>query len=142
MPYIPYSSQYPYSQYPQYSQFQQTQQQSNLIHVQNEMQAREWAVAPGCSLMFIDDNLPYIYTKSAGTSQLEPAVFKIFKVSEIGTENAQISKPAPTEEIIPDHVQRAEIEAILADIEAIKEEIESIKKKRPKKEVIENESAE
>ena len=84
MAYNPY---YPY--YPQYQAMQQPQQQqSALIHVQSEQQAREWSVSPGSSLMFIDDNAPYIYTKTAGNSQLEPCVFKVFQVSEIGGQNA------------------------------------------------------
>lgn len=73
-----------YNPFPQPMQYQvpqmmQQTQQSNLIHVQSENQAREWRVDLGSSVMFIDDNAPFIYTKTAGSSQLEPAVFKRFK---------------------------------------------------------------
>lgn len=129
MAYNPY---FPY--YPQYQAMQQPQQQqSALIHVQSEQQAREWSVSPGCSLMFIDDNAPYIYTKTAGNSQLEPCVFKIFQVSEIGGQNAPKTGIEEKSITIPDYVTRAEYEAIMAQIDDIRKQI---------KELIENESAE
>ena len=129
MAYNPYYNQF--MQYPQYQQPQQ--QQSALIHVQSEQQAREWSVSPGSSLMFIDDNAPYIYTKTAGNSQLEPCVFKIFQVSEIGGQNTPITAAEDKGISIPDYVTRSEYEAIMAQIDDIREQI---------KELIENESAE
>lgn len=128
MAYNPYYNQF--MQYPQYQQPQQ--QQSALIHVQSEQQAREWSVSPGSSLMFIDDNAPYIYTKTAGNSQLEPCVFKVFQVSEIGGQNAPKTATENKDISIPDYVTRAEYEAITAQIDDIREQI---------KELIENESA-
>ena len=128
MAYNPY---FPY--YPQYQAMQQPQQQSALIHVQSEQQAREWSVSPGSSLMFIDDNAPYIYTKTAGNSQLEPCVFKVFQVSEIGGQNAPKTATEEKSISIPDYVTRAEYEAIMAQIDDIRKQI---------KELIENESAE
>lgn len=124
----------PYNPYYQYYQYQQPQQQqSALLHVQSEQQAREWSVSPGSSMMFIDDNAPYIYTKTAGNSQLEPCVFKIFKVSEIGQETPRNQAPAPGGVDIPEYVQRAEFEAFLSEFESIKEKV---------KELSANESAE
>lgn len=129
MAYNPY---FPY--YPQYQAMQQPQQQqSALIHVQSEQQAREWSVSPGTSLMFIDDNAPYIYTKTAGNSQLEPCVFKIFQVSEIGGQNAPKTAAEEKSITISDYVTRSEYEAITAQIDDIRKQI---------KELIENESAE
>lgn len=60
----------------------QQPQQSMIIHVQSEAQAREWAVAPNSSVTFIDDSSPYCYTKSMGMSMLEPPVFKRFRLEE------------------------------------------------------------
>lgn len=129
MAYNPY---FPY--YPQYQAMQQPQQQqSALIHVQSEQQAREWSVSPGCSLMFIDDNAPYIYTKTAGNSQLEPYVFKVFQVSEIGSQNAPKTVAEDKSISISDYVTRSEYEAIMVQIDDIRKQI---------KELIENESAE
>lgn len=69
----------------QYQNMQMPQQvtQSNvIIHVPSEKVAREWDVAPNCSVMFINDNEPYFYTKTAGASILEASVFKKFKITE------------------------------------------------------------
>jgi len=130
MAYNPY---YPY--YPQFQTMQQPQQQqqSALIHVQSEHQAREWSVSPGTSLMFIDDNAPYIYTKTAGNSQLEPCVFKIFQVSEITAKNAPQTGAEEKSIVISDYVTRAEYDAITAQLDDIRKQI---------KELTENESAE
>ncbi len=69
----------------QYQNMQMPQQvtQSNvIIHVASEEIARKWDVAPNCSVMFINDNEPYFYTKSAGASILETPVFKKFRITE------------------------------------------------------------
>lgn len=69
----------------QYQNMQMPQQvtQSNvIIHVASEEIARKWDVAPNCSVMFINDNEPYFYTKSAGASILETPIFKRFRITE------------------------------------------------------------
>ena len=110
----------PYYQVPQ-------AQQSNLIHVQSEAQAREWSVSLGSSVMFIDDNAPFIYTKTAGSSQLEPAVFKRFRVTEdVGPRSAQEAPQAASD--IPggklsEYLTRAEFEPFKAIVERIEKEM-------------------
>lgn len=109
---------YPGYNYPAYQP-----QQSNLIHVQSEQQAREWTVALGTSVMFIDDNSPYIYTKTAGSSQLEPAVFKRFRISEDNApQSAQIA-PQGGSNGEPDYVTKAEFEPFKAIVERIEKEL-------------------
>ena len=71
----------PQQSFPQNVIMQQPQN-STIIHVQSEAQAREWAIAPNSSVTFIDDSSPYCYTKSMGTSMLEPPVFKRFRLVE------------------------------------------------------------
>lgn len=84
----------------QIPQFQQNipvqPQNSTIIHVQSEAQAREWAVAPNSSVTFIDDKLPYCYTKSMGMSMLEPPVFKRFRLVE---EELSQEQPPPAPQI-------------------------------------------
>ena len=87
---------YNYNLYGQ--QFQPTQQfmqpqTNNIVHVQNEQQARAWTVAPNSSVMFIDDSSPHCYTKTMGMSQLEPPVFKCFKLVEVETSQQQVQEP-------------------------------------------------
>lgn len=79
-------------------QFQPTQQfmqpqTNNIVHVQSEQQARAWAVAPNSSVMFIDDSSPHCYTKTMGMSQLEPPIFKCFKLVEVETSQQQTQEP-------------------------------------------------
>lgn len=120
-----------YSYYPNYApymQYQQPQaQQSSFIHVQNEMQAREWSLAPNTSMMFIDDNSAYIYTKTAPNSQLEPAVFKRFKIIEDNTaENVQNTQeqPSNTPQVnLSDYITKAEFEPFKTLLEKIEKEL-------------------
>lgn len=81
----------PYQQaFQQYQQLAQNMppapQSGGFIRVQNEHQAREWHVAPGGSVTFIDENAPYCYTKSMGFSQFDTPVFKKFKLVEEAAE--------------------------------------------------------
>lgn len=79
-----------------FNPYQLQQPQASFIRVQNEMQAREWNVAPGSSVTFIDDNAPYCYSKSMGMSQFEPPVFKKFRlVEETPIQNVQNVQNVP-----------------------------------------------
>lgn len=114
----------PYAYNP-YQMYQAPQaQQSNLIHVQSEAQAREWSVALGSSVMFIDDNAPFIYTKTAGSSQLEPAVFKRFKITEDNNvQNAPQGGSEDSEDKLSAYLTRAEFEPFKAIVERIEKEL-------------------
>lgn len=124
-----------YNPYPQPMQYQipqmmQQAQQSNLIHVQSENQAREWRVDLGSSVMFIDDNAPFIYTKTAGSSQLEPAVFKRFKVLEdsgaLGAQNGTGQPPAVPQIDLSEYLTKAEFEPVRALIDDIQKRIKEL----------------
>jgi len=112
--------------YNPYYQMPQTQQ-SNLIHVQSEAQAREWTVSLGSSVMFIDDNAPFIYTKTAGSSQLEPAVFKRFRVTEdnapVSSQNEPQGSSEGSEDKLSAYLTKAEFEPFKAVIEKIQKEL-------------------
>lgn len=118
MPY-PY---YPYSPYMQY----QPQQQASFIRVQNEMQAREWNVAPGNSMTFIDDNAPYCYTKSMGMSQFDSPVFKRFRlVEEEPAQSIQNNAGTASNDSqvnLSEYMTKAEFEPFKALLERIEKE--------------------
>lgn len=60
---------------------QQPQQpQNGFMRVQSEEQARQYPVAVGNSMTFIDENRPYCYTKSMGFSQLDPPIFEKYRL--------------------------------------------------------------
>lgn len=119
----------PYPYYQQFNpyQFQQPQQQTSFIHVQNEAQAREWAVAPNSSITFIDDNAPYFYTKSMGVSQFEPPIFKRYRIVEDNaSQNAPISVSEPQQNNLPEYITKAEFEPFKAIIDDIQKTIKEL----------------
>ena len=124
---------YPYMYNP-YQQMQYMQPQASFIRVQNETQAREWNVAPGNSVTFVDDNAPYCYTKSMGMSQFDAPVFKRFRLVE--EQSTQVTPQAASEPQgvnIPEYITKAEFEALETLVSEIQAKI---------KELTENESTE
>ena len=55
-------------------------QNGGFIRVQNEAEARQYPVAPGYSVTFIDDTSSYCYTKSMGYSQFDKPKFEKYKL--------------------------------------------------------------
>lgn len=80
--YYPATYQNPYMQMQMQAQPQQAQS-SGFIPVQNENEARMYPIAPGTSATFIDENAPFCYTKTVGTSQLDRPTFKKFQLVEV-----------------------------------------------------------
>lgn len=109
-----------------YMQQYQQPQQASFIRVQNEQQAREWPIAPGGSMTFIDDNAPYCYTKSMGMSQFDVPVFKRFKLTEEPTEVVHVT-PEPASGVpqvnLSDYITKAEFEPFKALLERIEKEL-------------------
>ena len=104
--------------------YQQQQQQSGFIHVQTEAQAREWSVAPGNSMTFIDDNAPFVYTKSQGMSQFDAPVFRRFRlVDETNAQKPQEQPSAVENDKLPEYITKAEFEPYKAIIERIEKEL-------------------
>ena len=114
--------------YNPYQQMQPQAPQSSFIHVQSEDQARSWSVALGTSVTFIDDNRPYCYTKSMGLSQLEPPIFKKFKLVEEAAENAP-ERPIESNSIdMSAYVLKADFEAVKALLDDVRADIDVIRK--------------
>lgn len=108
---------YPYYQgYPNYNQFylpqlqnvqqpQQTVQQTpqiqngGFVMVKSIQEAMNYAVAPGNSVTFKNENQPYIYTKTLGFSQLDQPIFEVFKLVKEENEWQNDGKPV---EIAPE----------------------------------------
>lgn len=114
------------------AQIQTTPQIQNggFVSVRNEMEARNYAVAPGNSVTFKDENAPYVYTKTMGFSQLDRPIFERYKLvkeevdqtlyeAQTATENAQAKIPT-------DYVKRDEFEAVTAQIEALHKQIDAL----------------
>ena len=121
---LPYSSYYPasYQQYPQTNYQAQTAQQPNngFISVRNELEARNYPIAPGNSVTFIDESQPFCYTKTMGFNQLDRPIFKRYRLVE---ETEQPTVP------IPQPAANTDTEETKARIEALESKYEDIVKK-------------
>ena len=87
---------------------------SSIIRVQNENEARCYPVEPGKSITFKDDNAPYIYTKTMDSSQLGEPSFEKFRLVKEDEADDEVKVAAP------DYTE---------DFEQIKEDIKFIKEK-------------
>lgn len=102
------------------------QPNSGLISVRSEMEARNYPIAPGNSVIFKNENEPYIYTKTMGFSQLDHPVFERYRVVREEAQNAP-EEPKTIE------ADTSSIDELKGEIEALRERIEVLEK--PKKTV-------
>ena len=73
------------TQYPQNAPVQQ----GSVIPVRSEADARNYPVAPGNSVIFKDENAPYIYIKSIGVSQFDTPRFDKYRLQKEEAEPVQ-----------------------------------------------------
>lgn len=121
----PYTYQ-PYLYYPQtyqpYQQTQQTQQTQQIqnggfVPVRNIEEARNYHVALGTSVTFIDENAPYLYIKTRGFSQLDQPVFE--KLRLVKEEDTPQNSQNATETTLNDKAVNVPQYALKADMERI-----------------------
>lgn len=111
-----------YGQYPtmNYQQQQATIQNSGFVSVPSEVVARNYPVAPGNSVTFIDENAPYCYTKTMGFSQLDRPKFEKFKL----VKEEEPLQPPEVDEVKREYALKSELNDLSAEIEIIKKTIE------------------
>ena len=125
----PYYQSYPYS--PLYFQQQQniqapTQiQNGGLVMVKDINEAMSYPVAPGNSVTFKNENLPYLYTKTLGFSQLDQPVFEIFKL--VKEEVTQNTCETPAEAPVIEFFSVEDGNRLMNEIQALKGEIQFLK---------------
>ena len=125
---------YPYYGFNPYQQMQYMQPQTSFIRVQSETQAREWNVAPGNSVTFVDDNAPYCYTKSMGMSQFDAPVFKRFRLVEEPSQSVQVTPQSPSEPLevnLPEYNTKAEFTALETLVNDIQNKIKELTENEP-----------
>lgn len=120
----------------QYQQLAQNvqPQEYGFVRVQSEEQAREWKVAPGNSVTFINDTAPYCYTKSMGLSQFDTPVFRKFRLEEEAVTEARKSPNLEQSEKEYNYLTPDDIEPIKAKIKQIEAFMEEIRKEGRKNE--------
>ena len=117
-----------------------TYQNSGAIRVRNEQEARNYPVAPGNSVLFIDEMQPRLYAKTMPFSPNETPLFEVFRL--VREENPKTQSPIPS----PDATSPANADAraredggavqfvTRKDFDALRAEIEQIENyiKKPK----------
>ena len=117
---------------------QQQQINSGIISVRNEMEARNYPIAPGNSIMFRDETSPHVYTKTMGFSQLDRPIFEKYKlVKEQATEPQNGQESYSVDKNTIEDIQ-GQIGALWGEINALKEAPKKVGKKK-EKEVVEDE---
>lgn len=134
----PFNGVYYPQNYPQYQIQQNTPQIQNggLVPVPNIEVARNYHVAPGTSVIFVDENAPYVYVKTRGFSQFDPPVFKKKRlVDEDDTmqdapqtpKNQQKQPVAQNPVNSPEYATKGDIKALRDVQEALQKEINLLK---------------
>lgn len=119
-PYYPQVQQMPQmqmqQQMPQGQQMPQQQQNGGIVRVKNEAEAREYPIAPGYSMTFIDDSANYCYTKSLGYSQFDKPRFEKYRLVKEDVETPVATPPKEQKFDVTAFVKKEEFEPILARI--------------------------
>lgn len=145
--YQQYQQSYPQQQYQQIMQAQQQPQFGGFVSVRNEMEARNYPVAPGNSVMFRDETGPYIYSKSMGYSQLDTPRFDKYRLVKEEDVSVNVSEPHTdtlnnSTDNLPTYALKSEFDALNELVNTLVEDVDVLKSKRQpakKKEVVENE---
>ena len=132
---MPQMMQQPMQQIQQQQMVQQQQQypvvQSGFVRVRNENEARMYPVQPGCSLTFVDESIPYCYTKTVNMGQLDRPIFEKYRL--VKEEDAPAPVEAPNKPVEMPTIDSSvfatkdDIAAFKADMEAIKADIETFR---------------
>lgn len=98
--------------------------QGGFVRVRNENEARMYPVAPGQSVTFIDENVPYCYTKTVNMGQLDRPIFEKYRL--VKEEDAPAPVEAPQKPVETPTVDLSKF-AMKDDVAAFKDEIEALK---------------
>ena len=104
-------------------------QSSSFVSVRNEMEARNYPIAPGNSITFKDEMAPYVYTKTMGFSQLDRPVFEKYKLIK---ETVAEPSDLPVEGGSDVQAINPALDELKAEIGQIWSEIDMLKKDSPK----------
>jgi hypothetical protein len=73
--------------------------QNGFVRVQSEEQARQYPVSQGTSVIFIDENAPYCYTKTMDMSQLDKPRFEKYRLVKETTGETHEEDPNETKKL-------------------------------------------
>lgn len=97
----------------------------------NENEARMYPVAPGNSVTFIDESVPYCYVKTVDMSQLDRPKFEKYRLvkEEDAPEAAEAHSKAVTDGVgdLSRFALASDLGAIAGEIDALKADIETMR---------------
>ena len=97
---------------------QQQTQQTGFVSIRSEQEARNYPIAPGSSVIFKNENEPYIYTKTMGFSQLDMPTFDKYR-------------------LVKEEIQETQAPDIMSELAEIRSRLEALERpKTRKKEVV------
>ena len=105
--------------------------QGGFVRVPNENEARMYPVAPGTSVTFIDENLPYCYTKTMDRSQLDRPKFEKYRLvkeedAPVAQQNTQEPVSGAKDVDLSGYATKAEIDAFKAETEDMLSDIRAL----------------
>lgn len=117
---------------------QQNVQQGGFVRVQNEQEARQYPLAPGYSMTFIDDSGNYCYVKTMGFSQLDKPKFEKYRL--VREEDEQSAFGAEEVKSMDEkYALKYVVDDLVQQVEELKKAI-SAKVKKPKKDESEDDA--
>ena len=124
---------------------QPTIQQSGLVLIPSEQDARNYPVAPGNSITFKDENAPYCYVKTMGFNQLDRPTFERYRLvkedAPTTPQNAPTSADSAEGSKDTAYALKSDLTAIWSELDALKEKVKAQTEKKPaKKKLIEVEA--
>lgn len=103
-------------------------QNGGFVMVKDINEAMNYPVAPGNSVTFKNENLPYIYTKTLGFSQLDNPIFEKFRlVKEVDEQIEEIVDTTENNVPFVEYVTKEETDNLRTEINVLKEEINFLK---------------
>lgn len=116
---------------------QQPVQSAAPITIRSEQEARDWPIAPGNSLTFINEGEGYVYTKTSLNQFDRPQFVKYKLVREDAVEapTAPVAAPKPPATPMPEYALRADVDAlrgeIMGEIEGFRARLDSLTTEKP-----------
>lgn len=105
-----------------------------IVRVPNFEAVKTFYVEPGKPITFFDDNAPFCYVKSGGTSPVDPPKIRIFELIERSENDASNANKNSDFSNVPEkgidmslYAKTAEIEPYIQQIEHLTEEVQKIR---------------
>ena len=105
--------------------------QGGFVRVRNENEARMYPVAPANSVTFVDENMPFVYTKTVNMGQLDRPIFekyRLVKEDDVPVPPEAPQRAAEVQQVdLSTYATKADMAAFRGDLDAIKTEIETFR---------------